>query len=1150
MYSLVDFRGFVLRSYHSGTDSEPLKSKEGKDVNTWYHAYDNFFENFLVQFLELTAADKTIFVTEGGNQLRKDLFADYKKGRGADACEVEREQIQVAEREISTTLKKMGFFFCRQEGLEADDVIAYLSQELDGGKLVHTVDQDLTVLSNSNATTVTYYPPKKDPVIVDDTYEDIPTRFMSLKKSIVGDKSDCYGGVSGLGPKKFDEFFEEFGEEGLEELLSYAETSNFDELNQDADELQNKFLLTIWEQREDWALYYSVAKLYPHLCNSVIGRKMHKIEWLKQLPCKETYARVIEEFEGNDDLSQILEGISPEFILVTLENYAQEFKRYSDLLRVSPLAAWDYETYDSQNHAGIAEVSKNGVDVLAQVPTGVSVAVGPFCSKVFYFSCFHADTDNISRGQMIEVISALMESRKPKGRDLAVQSMQFESVVTKVNYPDIKLADQLDTALYQRKLFENDSSSLKPMSLQHMNYVQATYKETVGDKAGMHELTGAETLDYGCDDSLVTAHLLYLFRILSEIEGSRSFIETYTNPAASILSDAFIEGDEVSLDRLEELREQDAGVVETSMARVREILKEHCSLPNEEAAEALLKADIAYHKAKAEEKGVSRADFKQVRESKLNDLIVSSIYVDYSEIEKDVEFTPTAKQLNSVMKKLLPEAPELKSVSNRAILELSIACEGIKELQNFIILLNNASGGELKAREGVYYDNLVSYCGAVLDLKGKVEKVGSELNMNSPNQVQAVLYCMLGLPVRIRTKKQPDSFRETHDVPGAPATNDIAMATALAEDCWGENEWKGEVLRLISEVNSAQTREKFYWKSYPLWASRDGRVHPQFIPSATTTNRPTGNSPNMLQLSKGDVRSIFEAPEGWSYVCIDMASQELRLLADATQDPVMMSAYLGDNKKDLHALAATGSALEIMRRTRPDVDTSEWVSEKGVLDYDFFIGVLKDNDSPLLETFAKLRGYGKTGNFSLVFGSTAATLSQQLMIPLDLAEVIMEGLYSAYARLQPWKDETIKLAKKQGYVQTPFGTRRHCWPEIIAKDGYTKSSMERKVCNFMAQGAAAEILEVLLTNAKNGGAFVKGRSKLVAPIYDEVVSLVRDDFIVDYWRKMQKAMSITPPGCSIPQIPELSIGIDSWGTVVELGPEPTLKQIQDVLNGN
>ena len=166
----------------------------------------------------------------------------------------------------------------------------------------------------------------------------------------------------------------------------------------------------------------------------------------------------------------------------------------------------------------------------------------------------------------------------------------------------------------------------------------------------------------------------------------------------------------------------------------------------------------------------------------------------------------------------------------------------------------------------------------------------------------------------------------------------------------------------------------------------------------------------------------------------------------------------------------------------------------------------------------------------------------QLMIPRQVAEELVDALFSRYKRLPIWKEEVCEFGRNHGYVETAYGNKRHCWPNIVSKDGMLKSRMERQVCNFVVQGTASDILKIVMTEAYKQNVFSDTGATLLAPVYDEVASRVPKNKVVEYVNRMSSIMHIKTPGLAVPQIPEVSIG-ETWGYQKELGAFPKEEDI-------
>lgn len=261
-------------------------------------------------------------------------------------------------------------------------------------------------------------------------------------------------------------------------------------------------------------------------------------------------------------------------------------------------------------------------------------------------------------------------------------------------------------------------------------------------------------------------------------------------------------------------------------------------------------------------------------------------------------------------------------------------------------------------------------------------KSGKELNLNSYVQKQEILYGMLGLPIRVRSAEISDARYKKGFKTGEPKTDKDAIHEALA---WGDAiGWKAEVLNLMLETNQAATRCKLFYGKFPLWKHpRDGLIHPQFNSTGTDTRRPTGSSPNLLQLSKRDkgikVRSCILPNQkmGHDLICsIDWDGEELRLMAGLSGDKELTACYLGENLKDVHSTVAAQIA--------------------GV-DYDYFIAVRKGSEGEIrAKEFDNIRKTAKQVNFAGSYGVGSTKLAHMLHCTPKQAKSYLHAKQVAY----------------------------------------------------------------------------------------------------------------------------------------------------------
>jgi DNA polymerase-1 len=197
-----------------------------------------------------------VFDGVGGSNARRNLFPDYKANRNANRMtnysifqskEEESESINNQMQRLILYLKCLPVSVISIEGLEADDIIGYLTHKLESFSETQEInimsaDQDfLQLVSNK---TSAYSPTKKrifKPKDVLAEYGVSATNYINYK-ILLGDKSDNVPGVSGLGPIKLVKLFPELTGENKVTLESIIDKSA-ELIN------ENKLYLSVVERR-------------------------------------------------------------------------------------------------------------------------------------------------------------------------------------------------------------------------------------------------------------------------------------------------------------------------------------------------------------------------------------------------------------------------------------------------------------------------------------------------------------------------------------------------------------------------------------------------------------------------------------------------------------------------------------------------------------------------------------------------------------------------------------------------------------------------------------------------------------------------------------------------------------------------------------
>lgn len=550
------------------------------------------------------------------------------------------------------------------------------------------------------------------------------------------------------------------------------------------------------------------------------------------------------------------------------------------------------------------------------------------------------------------------------------------------------------------------------------------------------------------------------------------------------------------------------------------------------------------------DKGLSDSAMAEKVREKLENVTESfraaTAYAPYTEEVTVIEWIPTKTKLEAAITAAgggtFPVSMAKSRVSEWVFGIPLDAPAALRELGHLLA----SAAHQFKSRKGPEYDDLVKFCD---ELTGgpirKSEWSGDELNLASPVQMHHLLYGKLALPIRHRITPQRDSVRTLLGFGGAPAGNDLAIEYALAEDCQ-EGDWRREVLMLVRTIKSIQTRFSLIYNPYPLWVRPDtGRVHGQIRNCGTVTRRPTGTSPNKLQVAKGEIRQIYTAyqDEGEEHVLVafDFSQQELRILADVSGDPTLLDAYLGSPEKDVHSLTGAGIAGPILKRNWPELKAPGQVS------YEAFQAMLVSEDHAEQEAAKFIRNKRAKGTvFGFAYETSASSVSTRLLMPMKDAEDLLNGLAKTYPRVLEFHAEAHAHAEKWGYTKTAYGSRRHMSDDILSGERGLQSRAGRQASNAMIQACAADILKVVIAKCMRAKLFERHGAYLVITIYDEILSSVPVSKAVSFCQELKPIMEVTPPGHKVSMVAEGSIGVD-WWRQVDFGRDVSEKAILSAL---
>lgn len=862
---LVDVSSIGWTSLMFGKDEENgIKVEhEGKQVlvNSCWHGYENAM-TYLTDSMKrhhLVPSD-TIFVVEGMNSktLRRSIMPSYKEGSD-NRTPAAFEEFNKMKAMLLDAWCSVGATAVWQDGIEADDVIAYLARELDGERIILTNDGDLAACV---APGVHLW--RKDEMD-QNPYGPFPHKYITLYKALVGDSSDNIPGAKGYGPKAFLDTLCAFGEDGLAAFEDMIKRNKLEELQENVPE--QKALQKVIDNAEMVVKSYRCAKLYPDKVNTL------------RMPLMWRAGMVKRRMKGTDERLKPYAGIVK---LVHVQNYQQAVEFIRERIDETPFFTLDLETWVAQESLDwLTQRSKSGggVDVLGSMITGCGLTFGDNNQYGFYFSVDHAKTDNITLEQLGAVLKLIPKSKltvahNAAGFELPVLFNHFgeawEDNGWRGFFPNM-VDSRIAASYYDENL---PSHGLKQLSKGILGYEQDSFKATTtivfdpesryqgdaevtvvregdmpwpggrlveeGDGWEKHQyemncLPAEHVLSYGVDDVFTTTALFNFFRTVMAIEKTYDTYLRLEQKPMYLSAMAYVEGLPISLERLFELKKKDDAAYET-----------HSKLLNEFLIE----------------KGWE-----------------GTVCPEYTEL------TPAAiKEIYQIV-----TGQELKTAV-RTIEKLGklIATQDVEDA----VLL----GKLVEEQNTTQLTNLVRR-----HFSGK-----PQFDEASPKQMQHLLYDVMGLPIRLRNKAT-DVMRAKGITEGTPRTDDDSILMALKmNDAEGRN---ADVLKALMEMKSINTRRGLYWESYPKmmhWKTR--KMHPEFVQCSTNTRRYTGRNPNFQQQSSdvGGVRSVVLAHHKDAVVVsLDESAQEIRILGDLSGDKNIKASYDKKSPKDLHSFTAS-----------------------------------------------------------------------------------------------------------------------------------------------------------------------------------------------------------------------------------------------------
>jgi DNA polymerase-1 len=347
---------------------------------------------------------------------------------------------------------------------------------------------------------------------------------------------------------------------------------------------------------------------------------------------------------------------------------------------------------------------------------------------------------------------------------------------------------------------------------------------------------------------------------------------------------------------------------------------------------------------------------------------------------------------------------------------------------------------------------------------------GREFNLDSPKQLQAILFDELGLPAKLKTPT------------GQPSTNEEALE-AIADD--------HPLPRLILDYRGlAKLRSTYTDKLAEIVNPRTGRVHTSYHQGAVATGRVSSSDPNLqnipVRTEEGRrIRQAFVAPEGWVVLAADYSQIELRIMAHLSGDEGLLKAF--QEGGDVHR----ATAAEVFGLAPEDVSANQRRAAKAI-------------------------------NFGLMYGMSAFGLARQLGVDRGEASDYMARYFSRYPGVHAFMEATRQQAHRDGYVETLFGRRLYL-ENLTSRNQALRAGAERAAVNAPMQGTAADIIKRAMITVHAWLGQRKDDAHMLMQVHDELVFEVRKEAVEEVRAGVIERMSGAAQ-LSVPLLVEAGVG--------------------------
>ena len=323
------------------------------------------------------------------------------------------------------------------------------------------------------------------------------------------------------------------------------------------------------------------------------------------------------------------------------------------------------------------------------------------------------------------------------------------------------------------------------------------------------------------------------------------------------------------------------------------------------------------------------------------------------------------------------------------------------------------------------------------------------------NQIEQEIYTLAGESFNIASPKQVgdilfDKLKITDKAKKTKSKGQYITSEEVLESLRHKHEIVGKIL----DYRGLRKLLSTYIDALPeLINPRTHKIHTSFNQAVAATGRLSSSNPNLQNIpirneDGKEIRKAFIPDDGCEFFSADYSQIELRIMAHLSGDHNMIEAFRSGY--DIHA----ATAAKVFKKNIQEVTRAE-------------------------------RNKAKTANFGIIYGISVFGLAERMDVDRKEARELIEGYFETYPDVKKYMDESIELARKQGYIETIFKRKRFL-PDINSRNAVVRGYAERNAINAPIQGSAADIIKVAMVRIYRRFMQEGIRSTMIIQVHDEL----------------------------------------------------------------